>query len=154
MDQKPKSCERSSSTPNKNSFGDSFPRAMRGRKTILFFFLVTLTSPPGHPSAHSISWSYVQCLHHVHGELHASLLQSSNIRCFRAVVPGEDVPFHWSREAAWARQPLAGELRGQQWGLPRSHSLGRFLWTSKSKSTFFPIAIFVHMPFPNFFLKW
>ena len=38
MDQKPKSCERSSSTPNKNSFGDSFPRAMRGRKTILFFF--------------------------------------------------------------------------------------------------------------------
>ena len=38
MDQKPKSCERSSSTPNQNSFGDSFPRAMRGRKTILFIF--------------------------------------------------------------------------------------------------------------------
>ena len=33
-----KSCERSSSTPNQNSFGDSFPRAMRGRNAILFIF--------------------------------------------------------------------------------------------------------------------
>ena len=38
MDQKPKSCERSSSTPNQNSFGDSFPRAMRGRKMIWIYF--------------------------------------------------------------------------------------------------------------------
>ena len=30
---KPKSCKRSSNTPNQNSFWDSFPRAMRGRKT-------------------------------------------------------------------------------------------------------------------------
>ena len=38
MDQKPKSCERSSSTPNQNSFGESFPRAMRGRKWSRFYF--------------------------------------------------------------------------------------------------------------------
>ena len=38
MDQKPKSCKRSSSTPNQNSFENSFPRAMRGRKTIWIFF--------------------------------------------------------------------------------------------------------------------
>ena len=50
MDQKPKSCERSSSTPNKNSFGDSFPRAMRGRKTILFIFSCHFDFNPGHPS--------------------------------------------------------------------------------------------------------
>ena len=51
MDQKPKSFERSSSTTNQKSFGDSFPRAMRGGNMIRFFF-VTLTSPPDHPRAH------------------------------------------------------------------------------------------------------
>ena len=50
MDQKPKSCERSSSTPNQNSFGNSLPRAMREEYDLGLSFFITLTSPPGQPN--------------------------------------------------------------------------------------------------------
>ena len=38
MDQKTKSCERSSSTPNQNSFDDSFPRVIRWRNMVYVYF--------------------------------------------------------------------------------------------------------------------
>ena len=69
MDQKPKSCERSSSTPNQNSFGDSFPGTMIGRNIVWTFFLVTSTSPPGRPcDAFSQAMQWTRIAEALHGE--------------------------------------------------------------------------------------
>ena len=98
MDQKPKSWEMSSSTPNQNLFWDSFPRAMRVSEMVCIYFSCHFDFTPGHPSVCPIDNS-----RHTHSRLYCHGMACHSIIRFTLKLKSFASAVHVKRGASLDR---------------------------------------------------